>query len=111
MNFLFNVNICRVCVENKHGSDLLGDKLLLEKFKFTTRLSVSRTKKKNYILVLKSYVVLLQELFSRKNLAVASITRLLVYFHQNNKFIIFENLFLMKVPIKVFLVLRYYIFP
>ncbi|XP_075158031.1 uncharacterized protein LOC142231301 [Haematobia irritans] len=40
MNFLFNINVCRVCMKNEHTSDLYGNKDLLEKFTYTTRLTV-----------------------------------------------------------------------
>lgn len=44
MNFLFNVNVCRVCMQSEQSNNLLSDKLLLDQFEFTTRLAVSCTK-------------------------------------------------------------------
>ncbi|XP_061389516.1 myoneurin-like, partial [Musca vetustissima] len=41
MNFLFNINVCRVCMQNEKGSDLLNCEDLLEKFTYTTRLTVT----------------------------------------------------------------------
>ncbi|XP_073831792.1 uncharacterized protein [Musca autumnalis] len=41
MNFLFNINVCRVCMQNEKGSDLLSNTDLLEKFSYTTGLTVN----------------------------------------------------------------------
>uniref|UniRef100_A0A1I8M2W6 Uncharacterized protein n=1 Tax=Musca domestica TaxID=7370 RepID=A0A1I8M2W6_MUSDO len=41
MNCLFNINVCRVCMQNEKGADLLSNKDLLEKFSYATHLTVS----------------------------------------------------------------------
>ncbi|XP_037816744.1 zinc finger protein 239-like [Lucilia sericata] len=41
MSFLFNINVCRVCMQNEQSNDLWNNKDLLEKFKFTTRLEIT----------------------------------------------------------------------
>lgn len=40
MNCLFNINVCRVCMQNEKGADLLSNKDLLEKFSYATHLTV-----------------------------------------------------------------------
>ncbi|XP_065363298.1 zinc finger protein 91-like [Calliphora vicina] len=41
MSFLFNINVCRVCMQNEQSCDLWSNKDLLEKFEFSTRLEVT----------------------------------------------------------------------